>query len=314
MVSMDRDGHEHQRSMYLSRRCRLAVICGLSFLLLSTGGCKRQEDADAAASQMAVTAQTLSAYYVALDHILAKTQDSYQAQQSIDGAPPLDLSDMRQQIELREQMATEIGELASLFQDLAGSSAATDASAAVGRFNSELVSVKALANNDKETKAVTLGVQEIVSLIQQREETKAARKVEPLCHNLSVFFESERSEYDSLNEAYLVTAQSVAKALVRNNQVDVSQVFLSALQPFGLSPVINQKVIGPGMQTYLNDEISASYKNQLANSQKATGSLSAALKEMDARISLVANDKTMNLRIPPLSLNTVEVWINQVTK
>ncbi len=133
---------------------------------------------------MATTAQTMSSYYLALDHTLANTQLVYEARMQLDGAPPEDLADTRRQIQLREDLATEIGNVASLFQKLTGSTAASDASAAAGKFNGELVSMKAIASNDNETKAVTLGIQEIVQLIQQHEEIKAAQKLTSLPQSL----------------------------------------------------------------------------------------------------------------------------------
>jgi hypothetical protein len=290
---------------------RLSVLAA-ALLLLCCGGCKTQKDAAAAASQMASTAQTLSSYYAALDHVLAETQLVYQARSELDNVTPLDLSDTRQQIQLREDLATEIGNVASLFQKLTGSSAASDASAAAGKLNSEMVSIKALASNDNETKAVTLGIQSIVTLIQQHEEIKAAQQIQPLCHNLSVFFDSESRFYNSIDQAYLTAASAVSKLLLDKNYVDVSPVFLAALQPFNLSPSINGYSLSPQMRAFLTKQVDDGSKTGVASCEKATDALSAALKEMDARFTLVAQGKVLHITMPPLSLSTVENWIKQV--
>jgi hypothetical protein len=283
-------------------------------VLLSAFGCKTQADAVAAASQMVTTAHTMSAYYTALDHVVASTQDAYQAQYALLGTPPLDLTDTRDQLRLRANLATEVGDVASAFRKITASTAATDASAAAGSLNAEVVKLHGLSSNDMETKAVTLGVQAIVTLIQEHKEVEASRQVAPLCHQLSVFFDSESKLYDSLNEAYLLTARTVALKLVDTNQVDSSAVFASSLQPFGLSPAISKDDTKKSMQTYLSTQIRATYTIKLKESQQATEALSAALKEMDARIDLVAHDKPMSIRSNPFSLQTVNGWIEAITK
>ena len=263
---------------------------------------------------MTKTAQTLSSYYVALDHILADTQDAYQAQSALQGIPPMDLTETRKQIQLRADLATQVAAMASLFQKLSDSKAPADASTAAVNLNTELASFVPLASNSIETTAVTVGIREIVALVQQHDEIKAAKKIAPLAHNLSVFFESERNSYDSINQAYLLTARSVSEYMVGKNQVDPSAVFASALRPFDMSPMINQDSIKTGMQQYFLKQIAAGYTLKLSASQKATRSLSGALKEMDNRIELVARDRTMSLRVPPISLASVDAWVAQTTK
>jgi hypothetical protein len=283
-------------------------------MALFASGCKTQEDAAAAARQMASTSRELCAYYLSLDHILAETEDSYQAQFALQRVPPEDLSETRAQIRLRADMADEIGNVSALFQKIAGSSAASDASASAANLNAEVVSMKGLTSNDMETKLVTTGIKEIVALIQQHEEVQAARKVGPLCHNLSIFFDSEKASYLSIQEGYLKVARSVSKGMVSANQVDTSPVFLSALQPFGLAPAIDRGSMKDNMQSYMLAQIEANYKLRLDEGQKATNALSASLKEMDARIELVAHDKPMQFREPPFSLETVKEWIADVNK
>jgi hypothetical protein len=301
---------ERKNFRRLYKRFAITVIAMAVF----AGGCKTQEDAAAAARQMASTSRDLSAYYLSLDHILAQTQDAYQAQFAMQQVPPEDLTETRAQIRLRSQMADEIGNVSALFQKIAGSSAASDASASAESLNAEIYSLKGLTSNDTETKLLTAGIKEIVALIQQHEEVKAAKKVGPLCHNLSVFFESEKPSYLSIQEGYLKVARSVSNAMVNANQVDTSPVFLSALQPFGLVPAVDRASVKNNMQSYLLAQIEANYKLKLDEGQKATGALSASLKEMDARIELVAHDKPMQFREPPFSLATVKEWIADVNK
>jgi hypothetical protein len=290
---------------------KVAVLAAVVFGM-SLGGCKTQDDANAAAAQMSETAETLSAYYRALGKVVAATQDTYQAQAVLQKLPPQDLAETLVQIRLRSQMAGEVSELAQAFQQLSKSSAASDASTAAGNLNTELVTVNAISSNTAETKAVTEGIKLIVSLLQQHDERKAALQIAPLSHNLSVFFDSERGLYDSIDQAYLLSAESVAKDMVRKNQVDVSPVFASALRPFNLEPKLDQGVVAGGMQPYLLQQIDDRYKVRLGDGKRATSAMSAALKEMDERIARVAANKPMLRRVPPLTLATAKAWVHDV--
>jgi hypothetical protein len=305
------------------RRCvaLAAIVCAL------LAGCKTHQDAVAAAAQMATTAQTLCAYYTSLDHVLAATEDTYQAQLALSGIPAMDLSNTRAQVKLRADMASDIGKISTLFQKLTSDPKASDAPAAAEKLATQISSLVGLTSDSgsgqsgggplsssEETKAMTEAIRAIALLIQQHDEVKAAKEIEPLVHNLVTFYESERAVYDSINKTYLSTAQSVAHTMVKSNQVDASAVFVSVVQPFGLSPSIENSQTKTGMQDYLNKQIDTRYSAKLKSAQDATEALDTALKEMDARITLVAHDKPMQLRLPPLSLATVQSWIGDAIK
>lgn len=326
----------------------LVMVCAL------LAGCKTQQDAVAAATQMAATAKTMAAYYTSLDHVLAETQDAYQAQFALLGIEGEELSETRKEVQLRADMAKQIGNLSTLFQKLTGPAEASDASAAAAKKDSsgksgssaadllggvsasvessssasgasgggagsakkktESPVLSALSSTSPQYKAVSAGIDEIVALIREHEEAKAAKRIAPVCDNLMAFFDSEQETYDSINQAYLVTARAVARKMVQNNQVDASAVFVSSLQPFGLTAAIDDAKIKTAMQEYLLAQIDTQYALKLKSAQEATEALDQALKEMDARVKLVAGDKPMTLRMPPFSLETVQSWISQVSK
>ncbi len=323
-------------------------------------GCKTQEDAVAAATQMASAAKTMCAYYAALDRVLAETEDAYQAQYALLGTPPDDLSETRKEVQLRADLATQIGNLATLFQKMTGQEAeANDASAAKStsgkaggpaaantatsggagsgasggssRRSSGSVSgggssasgnkksgqpavLSMLSSDSDQYKAVSAAIDEVVMLVREHDEVKAAKKMAPLCDTLTAFFDSEKGIYDSINQAYLVTAKSVADNMVRNNQVDPSEVFVSSLQPFGLTAAIGKEQIRTNMQQYLLGQIDTQYTMKLKAAQQATEAMDKALAEMDKRVKLVANDKPMTIRSPPFSLETVHSWIADAGK
>lgn len=279
------------------------VLAGLSI------GCKTQEDAVAAASQMAATAAAMGAYYQSMDVVLRRTEDAYEAQQELLGVPPEKLADIRSQIRLREDLAEDVAQVAGAFQQLNGSTAPGDAASAAGKLNEELVSVKAIAGNDAQTKALTVAVKALVTLLQQHEEIKAAKQLSPLCHELSTFFDSEARMYDSLNTAYLLTAKSVATALVEKDDVKSNWIFDSALRPFELEATDKAGGNANARKAYLSHVIEARYTDRLAAATKATQALSDSLKEMDRRVALVSSDKPMKVRMAPVSLADVESWM-----
>lgn len=288
------------------------VVC-VALLMAAGAGCKTDADARAAAAQMMSTAHALAAYYTALDHVVAATEDSYQAQNALLGVPAEDLKTIHDELRQRAQLATAIGDLASLFDKITKTTAAKDASAAASKINGDIFTMRGLASNDMETQALTAAVKAIVGLIVEEKEVEAARDMAPLCHKLSVFFESERRIYDSLNKAYLTTAQSVALKMVDTDQVDASAVFGSALDPFGMKPALSSADTRHAMQPYLRAKINEGYADKLKDGQHATEAMSVALKEMDARVTLVANDKPMSLRNEPFSLSEVKDWVEEVT-
>ena len=297
----------------LLRTCKRISFVALAWLCLASGGCKTQRDATAAATQMAATAQAMSDYYGALDHVLANTQLAYDAQMALNKVPSTDLSDTRAQIQLRGKLANDVAELSSGFAKITSSKAPSDASTAAGKLNTELGSVTPLTSSSTEQKVLTTAVQLVVSLLQQHDEVKAAKQIEPVCHALSAFFDSESTYYDSINQSYLILARSNAQYMVEHNLVDTSQVFSSSLRPFSLTPSTDSQSIKTGMQDYLKSEIDSGYASKLAAAQKATQAMSASLKEMDTRISLVMTDKPLSVTLPPMTLSGVESWVASMT-
>lgn len=339
------------------------LLASLAIAGLLPAGCKTQDDAVAAAAQMASTAKTMCAYYAALDHVLAGTEDAYEAQYALLQTPPEDLKETRKELQMRADLATQIGNLATLFQKMTGQEAeASDASAAKkstekssgkseggavaaiagaaagdgsaggsagsstgssggagssdsGKSKSQQPAVLSMLSSDSDQyKAVSAAIDEVVMLVREHDETKAAKKMSPLCDSLTAFFDLEKGTYDSINQAYLVTAKSVADYMVNNNQVDPSAVFVSSLQPFGLSAAISREQIRTNLQQYLLGQIDTQYAVKLKAAQEATVAMDQALEEMDKRVKLVAEDKPMTIRIPPFSLATVESWIAVVGK
>jgi len=305
--------HDH-RGWALRRS--IAVVALGALLTGGLSGCKTQDDAVAAAAQMAKTATTLCAYYDSMDKVVTATEDTFQAQSALDGIPPPDpkkLEDIRAQLLLRKKMATKIANIATALQKITGSTAAKDSATAAGNFNTELVKLNAISSNDFEAKVLTESVQLLVQYVQANDEIKAARQIEPVTHALAVFYQSEKPQYDHLNDDYLTAAASVSHLMVSTNQVGTDPAFLSALKPFDLTPTLSTKTRA-AMQPYLQTKIDKEYKAKEDEAHQASRALGDALNEMDVRVSLVTHQQPMRIRTEPLSLETAKGWIAEVTK
>jgi hypothetical protein len=297
-------------------QCGAARMTLCVLLIAGINGCKTQDDAVAAAKQMTTTAATLRDYYDALDKVVAATQETFEAQGALDGIPamaPKTLDDIRAQLKLRRELADRVAELAIALTKVTGATAAADSAKAAGSFNSQVVSLAGATSNDAETKAVTAGVNLLVQLVQQHDEVKAAKQVEPVTKALLAFFQKEEPKYDALNDGYLTAAKSVAKEMVSSHQVGGDAAFVAALSPFGLTPAVSEKTRA-AMESQLQTQIDAEYKRREDEAHKATAAMADALMEMDKRVSLVTHDQPMEIRQEPLSLKTVKEWIESARK
>lgn len=302
--------HPMNRARY---RCAvLALACAVCLMMAQ--GCRNQKDAEAAAAQMATTAKVLQAYYGVLDRTLEEWQDAYEAQHTIDHTQPQDLKELREQMRHRAAVAEEIGDLAGVFQKLTGSKAAGEASEAAGKLNEEAVSLAGITGNSAQADAVTTGIKVIVQLIQQHDEKRAAEKMAPLCGDLAAFFESEKKRYVSIDRDYYATARNVARTMVKRNQVDPGAVFVSSLHPFGLAPQIEDAGLRQSLQPYLLTQIDARRDAKVKEAEAAADALDESLQEMKLRVDRVAEGKAMPSRVEPFSLETVQTWIEQVSK
>jgi hypothetical protein len=296
-------------------RLRLGMAAGL-LLLCVASGCKTQDDAVAAAAQMCSAASTLSDYYDALDKTLAATEATQQANQILNGIEPVDpkiMKDLHHQLKLRKDLAAEIAKLAALMQQISAADVSANAASAAATFNAELVTINAIGSNDAETQGVTQATKLLISLIQMHEEVKAARQVEPVAHALALFFVSEERAYTRINHGYLTAAKQVSQSLVDSGQVDASALFTAPLAPFDLQLTLSDATKKKATKA-LDAQIDEAYDAKLAESQDAMDALADALGQMDARVSLVAHERPMKIRLEPITLKTVRGWIAAIEK
>lgn len=298
------------------RRAIAATV--LMSLLFFAGGCKTSEDAAAAATQLTATAKSLTDYYFALDTILKETDQLNAVQEVMYGIPydaptKAEIADTRAEIQKRAALAKDLTELAQSFAKLTGSTASTDASASAAKLETEVESLKLtkgkMSSEEQNLMKTAIGL--VVTAIQEHKEREAAHGISQFTTALHDFFVKEEPDYESIGNQYAVLSSSLAKSLLQNGQTDPAGFFKVALDPYGLTPQVTDPKLRAGIEKLAEQQVDEKAKDLQGLEKKATDDMEKSLKQMAERIDLVANDKPMEVRIPPVNVVNVEKWASQ---
>ncbi len=301
------------------RTVRLWCATTAGIALLGLGGCQTQDDAAAASQQMAQTASIMQQYFATLDTLIVDTEDVQRAQNSLLGVP-LDaaslglLEDTRVEIGKRAKLAQDLTKLASSFAEITDSHAAKDAGTAAAALNKELVAVKITPANDAAATALRAAVNSLVNAIRARDEVKAAKILNPIMQAFCDFYDSEKPMYISAANSYYVTAASNAGVLIDQDQVALEARYRLSLQPFGMEPDIRSAALRKASHDDMKHEVEQKLAQHQQENAQSADALGDALHRMQARIEVVAQGKTLHVRIPPLSLEGVKAWIATIQK
>jgi hypothetical protein len=293
---------------------RLALLSTLLLGFALVSACKTSEDATAAATQLAKTAKDLSSYYAAIGTALKNTGDLTELQNVLYGTPLNDqqLKDAGEEIEKRARMAKSLEELADAFSNLTGSKAAEDDADAANRLGQELVAIKALPDGPPIPEALGAAAREAMTLIQEHKEKQAAAVLERILAGLSDMFAKEKPAYESIYKDYVSHAQSIATDMVKKKQVDTSVLLTPALEPFNLTPQLEDGPSAAALDQYALTEIGKQSAALNAAQQKASDAMQEALEEMTKRLHQLATEKTLGARGAPITLDDVEQWLSKV--
>lgn len=296
---------------------RRRLPAGGILLCLVLAGCQTQKDATAAAQQMSSTLHTLQAYYQSLGDLVDRTAEAQAAQGYINSIP-FDaesralLADTHAQLQQRADMAGTLSRLAALFADITNSGAPADTAKAANDLNAELASLKVIKSSSSETEALKVATTALMNVVKAHDEVKAAKLMQPVVAALSSFFDSEAELYQSTADAYYVVAAANSEALIRRNQVSPGFLYRSSLQPFGLQPDITdaalRKTSAADLQTRVHSRLADHQRQDLA----AVTDLSDALHTMRDRVARVASGKPLRATLPPLTLDGVKAWVDDV--
>ena len=293
---------------------RLALLSTLLLGFALVSACKTSEDATAAASQLSKTAKDLSSYYGAIRTALKNTGDLSELQNVLYGTPLDDqqIKEAGEEIEKRARMAKSLEELAEAFSNLTDSKAAEDDADAANKLGQELVSIKALPDGPPIPEARGAAAREAMTLIQEHKEKQAAAVLEQILAGLSDMFAREKPAYESIYKNYVSHAQSIASDMVRKRQVDTSGFLAPALEPFNLTPQIEEGPSTAALDQYALKQIGNQSAALNAAQQKASDAMDEALKEMTKRLHQLATEKTLGVRGAPITLDDVEQWLSKV--
>jgi hypothetical protein len=290
----------------------------LACSLLAAGGCKTSDDATAAATQMSATAKALSDYYAGLDVILEDTVQIQQLNSQL-YAKPFSADNKKQlettetELQTRIALATDFCSLAEDFAKLTGSTAPADVAASAGKLESEVESLSSVQASSTEQTAMKTALQLLVTAVQERKEREAARAMDDFAKGLSALFDKEAPVWASRQQVYADLAGALAGDLVDQGATDNSGLLKVALDPFGLTVAAPTGDLKSQLAQVAKQEI-ATKKDALNDCySKATDAMSKSLAEMSKRIDLVAQDKPMSFRVPPLTLANVEAWATKLS-
>jgi hypothetical protein len=285
------------------------------------GGCKTSDDAKAAAFQLSITASALSDYYAALDNMLYKTDDLYKVKAIITPAAEYSpeakqgIAKSREEIAKRRALASELKNVAAGFAQLTQSTAAADVSASATKLESVVEGIQgsSFKMDSSQIAIMQQALQALVRLVQERKEREAARELDKFTRSLATWFASEEPACNSIGIDYAHQSAAVARALLRRGQADYSQYVQVAMGPYGLTPQITDSALRDGLRTLAEEQIATREGHIIAQQQNVSLDIELALKEMAERIDLVANDKPMSFRLPPLTIDNVKKWVDQFT-
>lgn len=299
-------------------RC-LALLAASALLL--AGGCKTSDDAKAAAYQLTITASALGDYYATLDRMLYKTDELYKVKAIITPAAVYSaeakqsIAKTREEIAKRRALAKELTEVAGAFAQLTRSTAPADVSASATKLESTVEGIKGstFKMDSTQVEIMQTALQALVRFVQERKEREAARELDKFTTSLTTWFSSEEPACNSIGIDYAHQSAAVARALIRTGQVDYSGFIQVAMEPYGLTPQVTDGDVKSGLSGLASEKIDAHERHIIAQQQNVSHDLELALKEMAERIHLVATDKPMSFRLPPLTIQGVKEWVDEFT-
>lgn len=303
---------------------RLGLAVWLCLFLCS---CQTSDDAKAAASQLATTATQLENYYgeliqiVTADIALGDLQNNILPHGTVLPFPDANralLKTTLSDLQKRANMAKGLAGLSTAFSSLTGSTAASDVDTAASNLATELTNLNAVpkAVGPVPIPATIGGASKLLlSWIQQRDEKKAAPALDATVSGFKDLFSAEVDVYNSLNVTYLAEASGLAKYCVERNLVDESSLLTPALQPFGLTPRVppnlDPKVVDPKLLiAAAENQVDQSTSSLTTASQNASAAMLQAITQMSTRVHQLAVGGKMSSRDTPISLSTVENWVN----
>jgi hypothetical protein len=165
--------------------------------------------------------------------------------------------------------------------------------------------------SSEEQNGMKIAIGLVVTAIQEHKEREAARGISQFATALDGFFAKEALDYESIGKDYAVISSSLAKSLLQNGQTDPSGYFKVTLDPYGLIPEVTDTKLRGKLEKLAEGQVDQKAQALQDSQKSATDDMEKSLKQMSDRIKLVADDKPMEVRIPPVTLANVEKWASE---
>lgn len=298
-------------------RSRLHASWMLLLVLLLSTSCNTSKDAVATAAQMTETAKQLADYYAALDKVVDNHAKLERLQKAVLDVP-LDEQDLAQlksvhyEIEKRAVMARSLAHLAAELTALTKSTAPADVSTAATSLGTELSDIQQLPGASYAPSVLPPAGKMLTQMALEHDERKLAKAMEPTMNALSDMFTHERVAYDSINKTYIGLAQSIAKELVKREQVDPAGLMAPALMPFGLAGRMPSEKLPQGLTDYAREEIDRRGQDEITAQAAATETMDKALTEMSKRVHELATSGRMPERGFSFTFSDIQEWTQQL--
>jgi hypothetical protein len=309
--------------MRRSRVIRRLPVLGLLLCAILLSCCQTSDDATAAAKQLAATSADLASYYSALSQIVTANVALGDLLNSLlphtPEFPPFTeanrarLMTTSSELQKRADLAKTLQDVSTAFSNLTGSKTSTDVSNAASKLGTELKTIKSLPEGPAMPSAMDPAGKLLETLVQEHEEVKIARELDPTMSALEMLFSQEKPAYDSLYQTYLNLAAVLATQSIEKGLVDEGSVLAPALQPFGLTGQ-HSSAADPAdtsaLRALAGAQVDTKNKSLVVAHNAASDAMLKAITEMSKRMHQLATDGRMPSRGAPVTLTTVEHWIS----
>lgn len=296
-----------------SRRLGTALLCAS---LLSVG-CKTSDDAAAASTQMAATTKSLSDYYGALEKMVSDTDQIYGINAVLFEKPYAQenreqVKKVEDEIKARKKLAADFSEVSDEFAKLTGSKAPADVAKSAAKLQADCTQLAGVKESTDAQTAIQKALEFLVTAVQEKKERDAAKAIDQATQGLNRLFDQERPVWNSTQTIYNEFASQLASDLVDQNATDNAAMLSVALDPYGMVPSQTSTGVNKKLAPLAKQQIADRKAAAAQSYAKATDDMKKALQEMGDRIHAVAEDKAMNFRLPPLTIEGVEKWVAEV--
>ncbi len=294
--------------------------------MLGLTACKDNDDARAAASQLATTTDALTGYYTTLRTLTVQTDQLNALEKAIvqtqyDAGLRKLLLDREKQLDERIALAKALAAVAHSLSSLTAAKTADDASAAANGLEQQLDGMTPLANagefHSLVESSLAPALHLLVEKLQAHKDREAAQALDATVKAIAELFRKESPGYTEIQLDYVQESETMAEALVRRGQVDETAAIEPALAPLGLTARLAPNPADPNLPQRLLPVLVQQIQDRGAAlgaaSQAATAAMQASLDELAKRVHLVAVGSPMRMRLKPPALATVEKWSAGVT-